>query len=498
MNTCSLLLRLSGKAKDASTGLVQQEKDLRAKAALHGLTVIAVHVDNGKSGALRKRPGLLAWLDDGKSGRATHLLADKIDRVSRGGIAALAAFLDVIEGVNADGEPSHPPVRFLSIKDSLDSASAAWDLQVAVLGALAKGERDAIKARIKSHRLEVRETVDRVHGGSRPAWVMTAPREGGGTTWVPDPAKAPHVRWAADHIIGGGSLTSIAHEWTRRGWESKGSAWSATTVRRILKSPALYGVVTVGGVRRDAEGVIVRNPALALMTHAHWQRLQAALQARSIHRSPVDGPRSPALLAGLLVCETCDRVMYWHAPTDRTPQYRCRGGVECPRRASVVASFAHDVVTRFVLDLVGGLVIMPERVSVESVDSADLAAVEEAHSAVQARLMSGNATAEDLASFNTLTARLTTLRDRVAAAEAASQALASADMRTIRQRYEDATTDAERREVLAAGLPNKIIVHRPPSVRDRTNPAKRFSLPDAGEYAREIWESLAYEYVGAA
>lgn len=498
MTTASLLLRLSGKANDASTGLAQQEKDLRSLAARHGLDVVAVHVDNGRSGALRKRPGLLAWLDDATSGRATHLLADKIDRVSRGGIAALAAFLDVVEGVNADGEPSHPPVRFLSIKDNLDSASASWDLQVAVMGALAKGERDAIKARITSHRIEVRETVDRVHGGSRPAWVQAVPREGGGTTWIPDPDHARHVRWAIDHVIDGGSLMSVCREWTARGWEPKGAAWSATTVRRILKSPALYGVLTVGGVRRDADGVAVRNPALALVSFGRWQALQNALQVRSGRRETQRGPRTPALLAGLLVCDNCERIMYSHKPNDRTRQYRCRGGLECNRRAAVVQSFADEVVTRFTLALVGGLVIVPEFAAVESVDAADLAAVEQAHAAVQGRLMSGSATADDLASFNSLTSRLLELRDKVDAAEAALEASSTADLRTISERYADAKTDPERRGILAAGLPGKIIVHRAPSINDRSNPAKRFSLPDAGEYALEIWHSLASEYVGEA
>ncbi|NGN92635.1 recombinase family protein [Nocardioides sp. KC13] len=488
--TASLLLRLSGKADDASTGLETQEKDLRELAARHGLDVIAVHTDNGKSGALRKRPGLLAWLDDAKSERATHLLAWKLDRVSRGGTAALATFLDVVEGVNADGEPSHKPVRFLSYKDSLDSESATWDIQVAVMGALAKSERDAIRERIHSHRAEVRSTPDRIHGGQRPAWVMKVPREGGGHTWAPDPEKAAHVLWAVDHIIDGGSILSVARGWTERGWKPKGKSWYSNGTRKILESPALYGVITNGGVRRDADGVAVRLDSLALISYPRWLELQEALSARAVRRDAPAGKRSPALLSGLLECASCGRIMYPHRPAHATARYRCRGGLLCPGPVTVTIALADDLVTRFVLALVGGLVIVPERPVIDSVDAGELAAVEDAHSDVQRRLTSGSATADDLASFNALTTRLAALRDKAAAADAAAEVQPPTDMRTIRQRYDAANTDSERRQILADGLPSRIVV-KPGMQGGKVQPlSERFDLPDAGEYAAQLWRQV--------
>lgn len=486
MTTASLLLRLSGKSTDDNTGLDTQETDLRKLAADHGLDVVAVHIDDGKSGALRKRVGLLAWLEDAKSGRATHLLAWKLDRVSRGGHAALAVFLDVVAGVNADGEPVHAPVRFLSAKDGLDSESATWDIQVAVMGALAKSERDAMKTRIAAHREEVHATPDRVHGGSRPAWVKSVPRKGGGTTWIADPVKAGHVRWAADHLIDGGTFTSVCAEWTARGWEPVGAVWRPLAVRRIMSNPALYGVLTNGGIRRDADGVAIRNPALAVMSYTTWQRLQVAVKNRATVRQTTRNGRSTALLAGLLECASCGLVMYGHRAKGRIDTYRCRGGVDCPKPVSVSMARVDDVVIRFTLALVGGLVIAPEFMAVESVDAADLAAVEEAHKTVQGRLMSGTATPDDLASFNSLTSRLQELRDKVEAAEAALEAASTADMRTISERYADATTNAERRAVLAAGLPARIVVK--PGERNGGIPLwERLSLPEAGEYAAELW-----------
>ena len=73
-NTASLYTRLSDKPDETSTSLESQERELRALAAQHGLTVVAVHVDPGFSGALRDRPGFLAWLDDAKKAGVTTCL----------------------------------------------------------------------------------------------------------------------------------------------------------------------------------------------------------------------------------------------------------------------------------------------------------------------------------------------------------------------------------------------------------------------------------------
>jgi hypothetical protein len=51
-------------------------------------------------------------------------MAHHLDRISRGSLAGIAAFMDVIEGLGTDGKPAHTPPRFLSVDDWLDSHSA--------------------------------------------------------------------------------------------------------------------------------------------------------------------------------------------------------------------------------------------------------------------------------------------------------------------------------------------------------------------------------------
>src|SRR4029079_17356583 len=82
-----------------------------APAAL-GLHVYAVHVDNGKSGAIRNRPEFLAWLDDARKGHVGTLLGSHSDRLTREGVNAAAMVLDVVEGKDpTTGAVVRSPIR---------------------------------------------------------------------------------------------------------------------------------------------------------------------------------------------------------------------------------------------------------------------------------------------------------------------------------------------------------------------------------------------------
>lgn len=456
MKTASLLLRLSGKSTDDSTGLATQEADLRALAARHGATVVAVHVDDGLSGALRNRPGFLAWLDDGRTAKANHLLAWKLDRVSRGSLQGLAKFLDVVDGLNDAGERAHAPVRFLSFKDNLDSQAPGWDIQVAVLGALAKGERDAIRARILSHR-EMARSVGRAVGGRR-AWVFRiAARDGGGSRLVPVPEHAEAIRWALEHLKAGGSVSAIPREWTRRKLKPKGDgSWHVTPVRRILSNVNLYGATTHhGDVIRNADGTARVDEEQAILTLESWIELQRWLAKRATARDTPDREEQ-ALLAGLLHCGSCDRVMYAHRPEGRTWTYRCRGGMGCDQPVSVVMDAADEILTERFHQYIGDA---PERPSgweldIAPVDPAEMAALSEALSAAERRLagdVGDDEALEAIRQRRELRERLAALQD--AAATQPTELREHGASRTLNEAYDAAETTRERTRLIGMALP---------------------------------------------
>lgn len=314
----SLYVRLSRQSREEQTGLGSQEQDLRNLAAARGLAVAEVRVDDGESGALRNRPGLLAWLQDARDGRVDHLLAWKLDRVSRGGSAALAEFLDTLEGIDRDGKPVSAPVRFLSVADGLDSESGSWGIQAAVMAEIAKSEREAIRTRILRSKKALRD-AGRWQGGPVPTAFRAAPNpEGPGKVLVPVPSEVAILREAAAILTARGlrAATRFLEASTLR--PSRVEHWQRMTVRQALTSDAAKALIFSPAERAD---------------------IRQALEPKG-----GSGGRGPSrLLSGILRCASCGQNMHVVGRGGKasagTRRYMCSGrrhgyGCETPTGAS--------------------------------------------------------------------------------------------------------------------------------------------------------------------
>ena len=319
----SLYVRLSREGGENSTSLSRQEEDLRALAERHSLAVVAVRQDDGVSGAVRSPPGLLAWLDDARSGRADHLLAWDMSRVTRGGTSALAEVLDVLDGVDRDGRAVSSPARLLTVRDALDSASAAWDLVGPVMAGMAKMERKAISDRIRSDKR--RRKADGLHlGGAAPYGFRTAPNpDGPGKVLQVDPAESAALRQAAPHP-------------RRRDPRLRGPVddRAPSAAPALLRPPG--PVVSRVTLRQSLTSDAARR---LLWTAAERRALRAALEPRT--RDPRRAARHDArLLSGLLSCHACGARLEVVRRTDGTVTYRCQTGAEgraCPSPVTVSA-----------------------------------------------------------------------------------------------------------------------------------------------------------------
>lgn len=469
MKTASAYVRLSGKSTDVSSGLDTQKARQEALAEQHGLTIVAWHVDDGKSGALRTREAFRAWLADARQGRASHLLAFKFDRVGRAGLSDAARIVDVVEGVDADGIPVSDPVRFLTV-DGIDSDVPGWEFRLGIESTQAKGERSAIIERVVRHRSQARERGQAL--GGRRAWAFQAvPGPSGWTVLRPVPERARAIREALPYLRSKeGSLTGLARLWMDAGLTPRGSrrarerakddgvpyepAWSPTMIRRILTNPNLYGAtIHRGEPIRNEDGTVRIDPEQAILTLAEWTDLQAVLAARSTTRAPASG--DAALLSGILFCASCGRTLYPHRPNGgRAWTYRCRGGVGCPAPVSVLMKDAEEHVEGLFRASIGDRVPpAPKRVA-PAVDVEERLLVEAALARAKAVVDDVTADeAEQLAALRQrrdLSARLAALReaeDRAAAFEAAP-----VDARTYGERYDDASTVAERTRLLDLAL----------------------------------------------
>ncbi|MET8834934.1 recombinase family protein [Micromonospora sp. NPDC004540] len=363
----SLYLRISV-VTEASDSLARQERDLRSLAQAEGLDVVAVHRDEGVSGAAKDRPAFRAWLADAEAGRAGVLLSWSMDRVSRGGLPAVAKLIETLGATGA---------RLLTYRDRVDSASPSFKLTASIMSAVAEAERDAIAARILN-----RQASDRQQG----RW--TRPRPYGyvvqGGRLVQHAEEADVIREAVRQVLAGRSLRAIVAGLDDAGVPSpavgKGYTprdgqtsprWRVPSLRRILTSPALAGLYPRrdGAVGRGLDGEAVTVSDEPIITLAERAQVLAAIEQRapvtpSGSRRTVVGAAPKHALSGLLRCECGGPLVFDNERVQangerRHAYFRCQrqahNGRACQGRPVVRASVAEAWVEHAVLSRLAAL-----------------------------------------------------------------------------------------------------------------------------------------------
>lgn len=222
-----------------------------------------------------------------KAHHPQFLVAWKWGRVSRQGIRQLA---DVVELVEDTG------VRFVSLKDTLDSANPGWVTLASFLAEQAKEEAKNIEIRVSARQLRDREKG----------------------------------RWMKERPFGF-TINSDRHQ-TESPIRSKNS-WGLTTVRHILTSPVTAGyMVHDKKIAEDAEGEPIRVGE-GIVRDVEHRRILARLNARKGtvkkpgKRTGKGGsPGRPVtfLLAGFIRCGDCGAAMAGNRrKPPRRSYYRC-------------------------------------------------------------------------------------------------------------------------------------------------------------------------------
>jgi len=190
-----LYLRLSidREGKDA---IDRQEKDCRAWAEVHGVSVRAVHIDRGRSAYDKKveRAGFDAACAAVASGVVGTLIVWKLDRLSRQGMQQVGLFLDDL--VQFGG-------RLVSVKDGLDSSHDEARSMIAALSEHARVESTNIGLRVRSKK-ESQRCEGRWIGGVPPYGLVSRD----GRLYV-DPQSGRVLREVARRVLAGSSLTKV-------------------------------------------------------------------------------------------------------------------------------------------------------------------------------------------------------------------------------------------------------------------------------------------------
>lgn len=127
--------------------LAAQRTKIRQYARLHGLRLLEIVADNGKSAKTFDRVGiqrLLRMLDETEVGT---VIVARLDRATRGGAGALDDFL---------GRLKKRDVELVSIAENLDTGSASGLLFARLLALIAQWEREIISERTRDALDELR------------------------------------------------------------------------------------------------------------------------------------------------------------------------------------------------------------------------------------------------------------------------------------------------------------------------------------------------------
>jgi DNA invertase Pin-like site-specific DNA recombinase len=117
-----------------------QTRELREYCERRGWTVAGEYVDIGISGTKERRPELDRLMQDAHRRRFDVVAVWKFDRMAR----SVSHLLRVLETFNSLG------IEFVSLSESLDTATPAGRMVFTVLGAVAELERSLIVERVRA------------------------------------------------------------------------------------------------------------------------------------------------------------------------------------------------------------------------------------------------------------------------------------------------------------------------------------------------------------
>lgn len=433
MSRASVYVRNSkaiGARNLSQAGMVEECKELATQL---GLEVVAVHVDNGKSGAIRDRPEFTAWLEDGRTDAADVLISWAGDRLTREGVNVAGMILDVVEGKDATtGAVTRQPVRFVSVDDRLDSEQGdAFRWNFVIKAEVARAERERMKARSKATR-ERLVKAGRWPSGQAPYGT----RLDEDRHLEVDDAEAAILREVVTRLLSGQSMRRVLLWLGEEGIKTRrGNPWTRSSLTTTLESETTRKYV---------------------LTLAESRALAERLHPKPGMR-PKGGQPVKWILSGLAKCGGCGRPMTTSRDARRdVTRYVCptvSSVAPCPARATIRADRVDAFVEERYLEHVGWLSFWEE---VVTVDGTEVDAAERARDKAQVALLESPG-AETLAAYQ---AAQSALEEALAKPVTRHREIVATPTYGEQWAAAKAAGDTERMSHLIANAAHEIVIHR--------------------------------------
>jgi len=321
--------------REAAEAYIKSQKHL-------GWTLVSnPYDDGGFTGGNLDRPALRQLLEDIEARHIDCVVVYKVDRLSR-------SLLDFARLVDRFDQRS---VSFVSVTQQFNTTTSLGRLTLNILLSFAQFEREIISERT-SDKMSAARRKGKWIGGTPVLGYDVDPK--GGRLMVNE-KESRRVRDVFALFVQSHSLSVVVTELARRRWKTKswksqngtahaGRAFAKASLRRLLTNAVYAGMVEHRGEMYSGEHDAIVEPSV-------WQEVNAGLRAgRRTGKGALRTPQN-ALLAGLLLCRSCQRPMiptYTAKPGRRYRYYVCRtvrqkGWSSCPTK-SVPARMIEDAV----------------------------------------------------------------------------------------------------------------------------------------------------------
>jgi site-specific DNA recombinase len=320
------------------------EAYIKSQKQLGWTLVVNQYNDGGFSGGSLDRPALQKLLEDVEARRLDCVVVYKVDRLSR-------SLLDFARLMDRFDQHS---VSFVSVTQQFNTTSSLGRLTLNILLSFAQFEREIIGERTRDKMSAARRKGKWV-GGTPVLGYDVAP---GGGRLVINEKEAVRVREIFELYRNSRSLAAVVTELSRRRWRTKswrskpsiehsGRPFTKASLGRFLSHAVYAGKVEHCGTLYAGEHPPIVEPAV-------WEEVNAELRAGQRIRADVIRTKQNALLAGLLMCQSCRRPMVATYTAKRARRYRyyvCQaarqnGWDSCPTKSVAAALIEESVVAQ--------------------------------------------------------------------------------------------------------------------------------------------------------
>jgi site-specific DNA recombinase len=321
--------------REAGEAYIKSQKHL-------GWTLVSPHYDDGGfTGGNLDRPALQQLLEDIDAHHIDCVVVYKVDRLSR-------SLLDFARLVDRFDQRA---VSFVSVTQQFNTTSSLGRLTLNILLSFAQFEREIIGER----------TRDKMSAARRKGkWVGGTPVLGydvdpAGGRLIVNEKEGRRVRDIFALFVQHRSLAAVVAElaqlrWKTKSWKSQngtahaGRAFAKVSLRRLLTNAVYAGQV-------EHRGEIYAGEHAAIVEPSVWQEVSAQLRAGRRTGTGAVRASQNALLAGRLLCRSCQQPMvptYTAKPGRRYRYYVCQaarqnGWSSCPTK-SVPARMIEEAV----------------------------------------------------------------------------------------------------------------------------------------------------------